>query len=386
MQAFKLYFKIFKNSALPSALIYIIIFSALCIIFVQSSSNDATTAFSIDKRNVAVINNDNSDFSKELEKYIGENTKVKKIDTSEDAIKDALFYRKVEYVVTIPQGFGDAFLAKNPIALKTTSIPNSTSSAFIDMMIDKYLQAYNMYQNGSGSMSFNEILSHVKQDLSKTVDVNMTRKSTASQLTSLNSYVNYANYPIMCILILSVGLVLFSVNQTDIKRRNLCSPLNQTKFSLQIFFGNIFLMLFVFALFAFYAFVMFPQAVKTTNGLLMLINMLIISLVALSLSFMIGNFAGRRSLQPICNTLSLGFCFLGGAFVPQELLSDSVKNFALINPVYWFIKANNEIITLSNFDFEDLKPVYINMGIELIYAIAFIAITLLIIKQKRTKS
>ena len=167
MQAFKLFFKIFKKSALISTILYVVIFSLLCILFTQVGSNNPEDAFVISKRRVAIINNDNSLFSSELEQYIKQNSEVVKINTSDKGIKDSLFYGDAEYIVTIPEGYGKAFLERKPVSLDTITIPNSTSSQFIDMMINKYLRTFDMYLNGAGNLSFDEIVLNVKNDLER---------------------------------------------------------------------------------------------------------------------------------------------------------------------------------------------------------------------------
>ena len=116
MQAFKLYFRIFRKTALISSIMYIVIFSSLTMLFTQIGSNNPTSAFSVEKCKIAIINNDNSKFSDEFVNYIKKNSKSVDIDTSEKGMKDALFFRSAEYIITIPKGYGEAFLAKKPIS------------------------------------------------------------------------------------------------------------------------------------------------------------------------------------------------------------------------------------------------------------------------------
>ena len=85
------------------------------------------------------------------------------------------------------------------------------------------------------------------------------------------------------------------------------------------------------------------------------------------------------------NVIALGTCFLGGSFVPQEFLSESVKVTAIVNPVYWFVKANNIINSISSYTFKNLKTAFVCMGIEIIFALVFLSITLIIVKHKRTQ-
>ena len=108
--------------------------------------------------------------------------------------------------------------------------------------------------------------------------------------------------------------------------------------------GNIVFTMGVFIIFLLYSFCIGFDAMNSLNGLLYAINLFFMTIVALSFSFFVGNFASKKSIQPICNTFSLLFCFLGGSFVPQNILSETVKKTSIINPVFWYVKANNQIV------------------------------------------
>jgi len=83
--------------------------------------------------------------------------------------------------------------------------------------------------------------------------------------------------------------------------------------------------------------------------------------------------------------VSLGCCFLGGAFVPQQLLSETVKSTAIFNPVYWFINVNDKLNALSTFNMDTLTPLLFEMLIMLAFSVAFLGVGLVIMKQRRTK-
>ena len=120
----------------------------------------------------------------------------------------------------------------------------------------------------------------------------------------------------------------------------------------------------------------------TINGLLHIINSLIFTITALSLSFFIGNIATKNSVYAICNCVALGSCFLGGAFVPQEMLSSAVVKLSMINPVYWYVHVNDTISSMSKFNFTTLKPVLFEFMILTAFALTFLSIGLVTIKQK----
>ncbi|MCI8445079.1 MAG: ABC transporter permease, partial [Bacilli bacterium] len=73
------------------------------------------------------------------------------------------------------------------------------------------------------------------------------------------------------------------------------------------------------------------------------------------------------------------------AFVPQELLSETVLNIAHILPSYWFVKNNNAIVLLSDFKGSSLQPIVISMMIMMGFVILFFGLANIISKQKLKK-
>ena len=84
------------------------------------------------------------------------------------------------------------------------------------------------------------------------------------------------------------------------------------------------------------------------------------------------------------NVVSLGTCFISGVFVPQDFLGKSVLTLASFTPNYWYVKSNDSIASLVNFNMENLAPIFLNMLIVIGFAVAVLTVTLVVIKQKRT--
>jgi ABC-2 type transport system permease protein len=67
----------------------------------------------------------------------------------------------------------------------------------------------------------------------------------------------------------------------------------------------------------------------------------------------------------------------------MEWLPSSVINIAHVLPSYWYIKTNELLKTIEVFNFETLKPIFINMIVVLLFTILFIVITNIVSKNKR---
>ena len=103
----------------------------------------------------------------------------------------------------------------------------------------------------------------------------------------------------------------------------------------------------------------------------------------MSLVFFVATLSQSRQTQSaINNIVSLGMCFLSGSFVPQTLLSESVQNFSKFTPGYWFIKANDTLGSLSGYAISDMENIFKYLAIDFAFAVAILAVSLLLGKQK----
>ena len=389
MQVYKAFFKIIKKN-ISQLLIYVVIFLVFAIAFGNLRTSPMDTDFEATKVNIAFINKDeNSQLISGLKNYLEDNTNIVDIGSSKEDLQDALYFREVEYIVTIPKGFTDKILSGDKdINIEKTIIPNSTSQVYIDNLINRYLNTVKMYTLTLDNLSQSQIIKNVEDDLSNTTDVKIqTYLNGYTRNTHCANYYNFFAYSIFAILILGVCAVMISFNNKDLKRRNLASAMSLSKMNFQMVLGNITYAIVVWFIMIIASFIMYKDYMLTINGLLFLLNSFVFTFVALSISLLISNFINsRNAMSAAANVISLGSCFISGVFVPQEYLGDTVLSIAKFNPTYWYVKANDEIAVLVNYNKENLMPIFISMLIVFGFAIAIYALTLVIIKQKRLSS
>ena len=384
MRVFKTYFKILKNGALIAIIINLgiaILFASIFMSIPEENNND----YKASKPKISIFNNDDSEFTDKFLKYVKANTKQYKIENTTDAKQKALFYRDTSCIVTIPKGFGDAFVNKNPMKLKLEKFPDATNGNVAELIINNYLTTYNMYQQ-STDLNMDDIIKKVESDLSISTKVSVNKNSVFSHFSGKSIFYNYSSYILMTILIISIGTVSFSFRNKDVRRRINCSTLSLSKYNMQIGLGHFVVSFAAFIVVILLGLIMFDVKLNTTAGMLHTLNMFVFTLVARNLAYMLASISSRRSLDAIANVVILGSCFLGGAFVPQEFLSEGVKATAVINPVYWFIKANNTVSSVADYSFANIKDYYLCLGIQLLFSIAFLTITLVVSKIKRTEN
>jgi ABC-2 type transport system permease protein len=174
------------------------------------------------------------------------------------------------------------------------------------------------------------------------------------------------------------------LNDKNLKRRNLCSPMKNTTFNLQLIIGNLVFALVCYMFLVGFGFILNRETMMSYNGLLLCISALVFTISALSISYLAGLLIKNTNAQSaIANVLALGFSFISGVFVPQAFLGDKTLVISSFTPTYWYVKANNAIGKLSNFSFDNLSEVFIYMLIELGFAMAIFSVALVVSKQKR---
>ncbi|MDF2523718.1 MAG: hypothetical protein K0R31_1359, partial [Clostridiales bacterium] len=300
-------------------------------------------------------------------------------------LQDALFFREVEYIVKVPKGFTEGLLNGKVIQLEKTAVPGSTSGIYIDSVINKYLNTAKTYKSNMENLSDDELLSYIENDLAQKTEVKLNNSvGEVSKSEKSAFYFNYLAYSLFATLILGVCSVMIVFNNTDLKKRNLCTPIKLKSMNFQLILANL-----SYAVLAWFAMIitslfMYGNYMFTGRGLLFLLNSLVFTFAALSISFLIGNvIKSKNAMSAAANVVALGTCFISGVFVPQALLGKSVLILASFTPNYWYVKSNNIIASLVNFNMENLAPIFLNMLIVIGFAVAVLAVTLVVIKQKR---
>lgn len=388
MKVFKVYFKIFKKSSLMASLIYVMIFAAITVIYAAKATPPSQNLFNIEKCKVAIIDNDHSEISNGIQKLLSKNTRIIQLNESDaNNIKDVLFFRIAECIYTIPKGFENSIKSapnEDIIKLQLLSIPDSAGSTLVNQMVNKYINIVSIYTTTS-KMDIKSAVQNALDDLESEVKVTLIDNNlSTSSNDSLTSYFNYLVYPLIAMMILIVSMTMIKLNETNLKKRNICSPMHMSKFNMELFIANILISIIVWAIFILIAAIMFKGNLFTIQGILFILNFFVFTICCLSMAFLISYVSSEKTVSAISTMFSLLFSFIGGAFVPQKLLSSTVKSIGTFVPSFWYIKSNNIINDASILNTKTLKPYITSLLIQICFSLAFFAISLVIIKYKRT--
>lgn len=366
MTVFKASMKIFKRNWLLLS-IYFLIFALMSLSMGIKAEDNANAAFETSNVKVSVINNDSSRYGESLENYLDKNTKLVDIVDSDEGIADALFYRYTEYIIRIPEGFGEKLEAGENVSIDKYQVAGSYSGVFMDNMINNYISGMKIYG-------------------ADVPDINDTRVEIISEDKGENDKVylfNFSAYSLMAIIILGVGALLATFNRADIRMRNLVSPVSGVRMSIIQIGACLFFMVIVWLLMTVAAVGIIGADNIQTADIYMIANTFIYAVVSLSIGFCIGTIIRSENGRTIAtNVIALGFCFIGGVMIPVSMQGDSVKIIGSFTPTYWFTTANEALAGADKFTLGGLTEAWQAMAVEILFAVAFIAVGLAALRKR----
>ena len=384
MIVFKNYLKVAK-SFLPIIIVYTLIFVGIATISSTSGAQN-TDAFEASESRIAFINHDQeSSFINSFQKYIKENAEYVNIQDSDEELRDALFFRKVDYIMIIPKGFTDDFLNNKDVKIETMEVPDSYNSMYSKTLMNKYLNTAKLYLKAD--IADDKLTQYVSRDLNIHTDVDFHNVVVDNNIAKATTFYNFANYTLLAIIIVVVSMVMISFNEEKIRRRNLVSSISYQSFNRQLLLGNIITSIGVWSLYVIASFALYGATMLTNAGLLLILNSFVLVIFILVFSVFLTTVTHNRELvSGISTVVGLGTSFIAGAFVPQEFLAPFVLNIAKLTPSYWFIDGNNKIASLSGYSWTELQPIIMNMAIILGFAVLFYILIQLVSRLKLKKS
>lgn len=387
MQVFKIYIKLLKSSWMSIA-IYVFIFTTSIIILSKFQGNEVTN-FKQSKVNTALINYDeDSPFVGDFIDYLSEFCEFKDLGDNEMNIADALFFRDVEYVLTIPYNFGEEYLSGKDVMVEKKSVPDSIYTVAVDTAINNYLNTGRSYLLAVPDVTGEQLLSFIRKDLNVKADVVVDQSGNNGKTYNfINTYFNFSSYVLLSCCLLSIGIVMLSFHNINILRRNTVAPISIKNMNAQLIAGNFLFVLAFDLILIILSIILNRDKGISVNILLYWLNLIVFSISAMAISYLVAMLIkSRQAAQAMSTVLPLGLSFISGAFVPQFLLSDFVLKLASFTPLYWFVKGNDTIAKLNGTNYENINKVCYYMVIQIGFAAALFALSLVVSKNKSQRN
>lgn len=370
--------------------IYIGLYAVLLSLISSTYEDNLDSNFEMSSVDISVIDRDHSATSKGLTEYLDSRHRLFEIEDDETVIQDYIYYRYVNYVLIIPEGFEERLLhGETEELVWNVQVPDSTKSIFLNRQVESYLQNVQLYLAGGYGLS--EAIEELEGFYGEAEGVEVAYFSEKAQGRNEGIFYFFQYLPYIYILILVCGLapLLLTLNKKEIYARTLCSSLSLMKRNLQMALGSAIYSVMVYGIFVALGFIMFGKAMLVPEFGYLLINsaMFLLFVVALTLFICMLSKADQdqSSLNLVANIIGLGMSFLCGVFVPQSLLSKNVLAAARFLPAYWYIKNNNVLAGFSEEAFT-ADGFFIAVGIQGLFAAVLFAGAFVAAKLRQQKS
>ena len=385
MQIYKTFFKVMAKYKI-SLMIYTGITVFMLIALTATSETDEDV--SLNKYTILVVDNDNSEVSKEFINFLGSKHTLKEGSYTDEQIKDMLYYLTIREYIVIPEGFGESFInltdqTKSPVdsLLDATYDDAMPYAIFINMQINQYLNSVKDYMKSGLSLKDASEKCIDSMDTSKYVE--MQKKETIQSAKIYTSF-QYLPFGIMTVIFSGVLPVITSFNEAEKKNRTIISSYKITSRNIALVLGSATIAALVTSVLDIVTgFRNNGPFLFTTSWWLSIVNTFIYTLSITMLMSMITSLPlgtskkGRiDSNSYITCILGLTFSFLGGTFVDLTILGDKVAAIGRFIPNYWYSTAARKI-WFESANLSDLTECFI---FQLLFGLVCVSIGLVFTK------
>lgn len=371
MIIYKTFFKVLNKCKFP-----IILYTVLLLFFagVNMTSNNQSMDFTAEKPDIMIVNNDMEEggLTGKFMDYLRENTNIRNdIASDEQSIKDALFYRDIQYILYIPEHYGKDMLdGKNPqLKYKTTG---EYQSSLASMITERYVKVANNYILSRANESDDELYSKINDTLSKKANVEITSKLDTYALGRLTRYYNFSAYSFIAISIYVISTILLIFREEKIYKRTIVGSTDYKKINAKLLIASSGFCFLVWLFYVIMAKALIGDVAFGVQGLYMMVNSFIFVISTVTLGFFVSKFVkSKNTITAFVNIIGLGSSFLCGVFVPMQYLPSFVLKIAHVLPAYWFVKNNELIGETEVFTGEVIKSLGINALVMIAFAMVF---------------
>ncbi|MCR5624080.1 MAG: ABC transporter permease [Lachnospiraceae bacterium] len=339
MQVFKAFMKIVKSNWVGIVLYFGICVLMTVMVASQYGGKESQGKFVSTNTSIIVNDNDNTELSKAVVKYLKSTQKVSVGKYSEDNVKDMIYSGYYTAYIDIPKGFMDKHLSEDALEISTVFDTSQAAGNFVSLQLSSFVDGVLRFENAGFSMD--EAIKKTEEavDTEDFIELEAVKNNNSNTNSKTYSLFLFLPYAIMSIILWCLLPAVLRFNVKDVKDRTDVSPLSSTRKRLSLFGSSAFVSLLVYIGIVIFTGVFLKGDILTEKWNLSILNLLIFTLVTGGMLILITSFPTTGVLKGkdiIVNIVSLGFSFLGGIFVPLEVLGDGVKSVGRFLPTYWY--------------------------------------------------
>ena len=352
-----------------------------CTLLMQSAAGKTEKSFQAESLKIGIADEDGGMLALALSTYLDNFHEVIPLENDIAAMQEKLFYRDVEYIVRIPENFYRKCIVSGGM-LPVTTVPDTYSGIYVDQQINSFLNNARTFQ--AAGFTEKEMADALIKDIP--VRVELDRSSGSGGPHQYIYYFRYVPYLALALLGFVIGNVLLVFRKKGLKHRMLASPVSSRHQALEgilcmIVTGTALFVLIILVALIWYG----KELCANGNWGYFVMNTAALFFVALSIAYFSGSLVTNKdALTGTMNIISLGMCFLCGVFVPLDYISTGVKNVSQFLPVYWYETANEILGEFTVLTGSAKIQIYQAVGIQLVFGVVFVCLTLVVEKYRST--
>lgn len=382
MAVFKAYMKIARKN-IWMILLYLGIFFCITVMFQRFAPGKAE-GYTAESVPVGIVDEDGGEAAKSLIDYIGRTNETILLEDDRESLQEDLFYRNVGYIVRIPERFMEKCI-RGEEKIEAVTVPGTYAGYYVDQQINSYM----IYARSYAAAGFTE--TEIASAMAHREDAEVTLvdfSGNAGQAPAYTFYYRYLPYLFLSVLGYVMGYILMGFRRGNLLRRMQASAVPERRQSVEGLAASLVIALALWGISTAVSIVMYGQDISESGKLIWyLLNSLAMLLAALSLAYLVGTLVkSSNALNGTVNIISLGMCFVCGVFVEMSYLSSGVRRAAQFLPVYWYETVNTLLTDHRTVSGGIRTDVLSGIGIQMVFAAAFVCLTLAAAKRSRRSS
>ena len=155
-----------------------------------------------------------------IKEYFGTHNQVTEMKMDQDKIADALYWRKLDYVLVIPEGTDEVLSKGEMPELSCMKVPGCFDSAYFEAALQMYLQKMTaLTGNGISLREAGQKLTALQKKETKVHMASFVNKRQGDMSTRFFLYVPYL---FIAVGVSGIGLVLLRLNRREVRDAALC--------------------------------------------------------------------------------------------------------------------------------------------------------------------
>lgn len=379
MTVFKAYMKIAKKNAWLIVM-YMGIFFTLTVMFQGAAKKQDAEGYTAEGTKIGIVDEDGGVLAESLAEMLGRRNELVRLPNAEESLQEALFYREVEYIVRIPEGFEERCIAGEE-HLQVTAVPGTYAGSYVDQQISSFINSARTFRAaGFSARETAEAAAVPAEPEIRFLDIT----GNGGEADAYVYYYRYLPFLFLSVICYILGYILIGFRKGSLPARMRASAVSGRRQTMEGLLASFLLALGVWTVCTAVAFLMYGESMLKKDGVIYyILNSAALLAVSLTLAYLIGMIVrGSDSLNGIINIVSLGMCFVCGTFVELDLISPAVRKAAQFLPVYWYETVNNLLADYKTITGSLQTEVLQGIGIQLVFAAAFVCITLAVSRKR----